>query len=152
MARGGAPYDFQKLLSITEELHQYKDLDALLDAVLAHSRRLTRAEAGSIYLMGNNALIFSFLHNDRLFSSARTKYLYTSQCLPLDYRSIAGYVACTGRPLVLEDVYEIPGSMPYTFNRSFDETSGYRTKSLLAPILFHGLANAFYLAMSILFI
>lgn len=135
MARSQEPDYFQNLLSITEELHQFKDLDALLDAVLAHSRRLTKAEAGSIYLVGNNVLDFSFLHNDRLFSYARTKYLYTSHTLPLDHRSIAGYVACTGQPLVIDDVYEIPASMPYTFNHYFDDTSGYRTKSLLAQPL-----------------
>ncbi len=131
MVRGHRPDDFQKLLSIMEELHQLKDLDALLDAVLLEARRLTAAEAGSIYLVQSGMLNFSYLHNDRLFSSARHKHIYTSQTLPLDNRSIAGYVACTGEPLLIDDVYEIHPSMPYTFNHSFDEASGYRTKSLL---------------------
>lgn len=132
MPRSQDPDDFQKLLGIMEELHHFKDLDALLDAILLQARRLTVAEAGSIYLVEDGALNFSFLHNDRLFSCARTKYLYTSQTLPLDNQSIAGYVACMGEPLVIDDVYEIPKSRPYTFNRYFDEASGYRTKSLLA--------------------
>jgi len=114
-----------------EELHQLKDLDALLDAVLLEARRLTAADAGSIYLVENGVLSFSFLHNDRLFSSARNKHIYTSHTLPLNNRSIAGYVACTGQPLVIEDVYEIPKTRPYTFNHFFDDASGYRTKSLL---------------------
>ncbi|MEW6660389.1 MAG: HD domain-containing phosphohydrolase [Thermodesulfobacteriota bacterium] len=124
-------YNFQELLSIIEELHHLKDLDALLDAVLLEARRLTAADAGSIYLVENGLLNFSYLHNDRLFSSARTKHIYASHTLPLDHRSIAGYVACTGQPLVIEDVYEIPKSRPYSFNRFFDDASGYRTKSLL---------------------
>ena len=132
MARSRAPDSFKKLLSIMEELHQVKDLDTLLDAVLLQARRLTAAEAGSVYLVRDQALHFSFLHNDRLFSSARTKYLYTSHTLPLDNRSIAGYVACTGKGLAIDDVYELPRSRPYTFNRFFDDSSGYRTKSLLA--------------------
>lgn len=132
MTRSHEPDNIQKLLGVMEELHHLKDLDALLDAVLAHSRRLTHADAGSIYLVGNNALNFSFLHNDQLFSSGRSKYLYTSHTLPLDHRSIAGYVACTGQPLVIDDVYKINKSQPYTFNRFFDDASGYRTKSLLA--------------------
>lgn len=114
-----------------EELHQLKDLDALLDAVLLEARRLTAAEAGSIYLVQNGMLNFSYLHNDRMFSSDRHKHIYTSQTLPLDNRSIAGYVACSGKPLVIDDVYEISGDRPYTFNSSFDQASGYRTRSLL---------------------
>jgi response regulator RpfG family c-di-GMP phosphodiesterase len=132
MARSQTDGDFKKLLGIMEGLYHVKDLDALLDAVLLQARRLTGADAGSIYLLENNALNFSFLHNDTLFSSARTKYLYTSHTLPLDHKSIAGYVACTGKTLVIDDVYEIPSSMPYTFNRHFDDESGYRTRSLLA--------------------
>jgi HD-GYP domain-containing protein (c-di-GMP phosphodiesterase class II) len=132
MARSRTADGFKKLLSIMEELHQIKDLDTLLDAVLLQARHLTAADAGSIYLLRDRALHFSFLHNDRLFSSARTKHLYTSQSLPLDHRSIAGYVACTGQGLVIDDVYDIPRSRPYTFNSFFDDSSGYRTKSLLA--------------------
>jgi HD-GYP domain-containing protein (c-di-GMP phosphodiesterase class II) len=120
------------LLNIMEELYHIKDLDALLDTVLLQARKLTQADAGSIYLVENNVLQFSFCHNDTLSHSARTKYTYTSQTLELDNKSIAGYVACTGRPVILDDVYEIPWNLPFSFNHFFDDVSGYRTKSLLA--------------------
>ncbi len=123
---------FAKLLAIMEQLYHVKDLDALLDMVLLQARRLTHADAGSIYLIENNVLKFSFCHNDTLFSSARSKYIYTSQTLEIDNKSITGYVACTGKAVMLDDVYEIPWEMPFTFNRTFDDVSGYRTKSLLA--------------------
>jgi HD-GYP domain-containing protein (c-di-GMP phosphodiesterase class II) len=133
MPRERKPRDFQELLGIMEELHQLKDLDAaLLEALLLQARRLTAADAGSIYLVEDNALNFSFLHNETLFSSARTKHLYTSHTLSLDHHSIAGYVACTGKTLVIDDVYDLPQSLPYTFNHFFDDVSGYRTKSLMA--------------------
>ena len=39
---------------------------------------------------------------------------------------------------MLEDAYAIPPNQPYSFNRSFDEHIGYRTKSmLLVPMLNH---------------
>jgi HD-GYP domain-containing protein (c-di-GMP phosphodiesterase class II) len=123
---------FSKLLDIMEELYHLQDLDALLDMVLLQARKLTGADAGSIYLIENNLLQFSFCHNDTLFSSARTKYIYLSQTLQIDNKSIAGYVACTGKPLIIEDVYDIAWSKPYTFNQFFDDVSSYRTKSLLA--------------------
>ncbi|HVO92334.1 MAG TPA: GAF domain-containing protein, partial [Terriglobales bacterium] len=38
----------------------------------------------------------------------------------------------TGTAVHLKDVYQIPSSFPFHFNRRFDEESGYRTKSILA--------------------
>ena len=121
-----------KLLNIMEELYHIKDLDALLDMVLLQARRLTNADAGSIYLVENKVLNFSFIHNDTLFSSTRSRYIYTSHALKIDNKSIAGYVACTGKAIIIDDVYDIPWNLPFTFNHFFDDVSGYRTKSLLA--------------------
>ncbi len=46
----------RKLLGIMEGLHHLKDLDALLDQVLLQARRLTAADAGSIYLIVTSGL------------------------------------------------------------------------------------------------
>jgi HD-GYP domain-containing protein (c-di-GMP phosphodiesterase class II) len=46
-------------------------------------------------------------------------------------KSIAGFVALTGDALNIADAYTIPGDCEYEFNRSFDESTGYRTRSLL---------------------
>ena len=126
------PDTSSKLLSIMEELYHIKDVDALLDTVLLQARRLINADAGSIYLIENNVLNFSYLHNDTLFSTTRSKYLYTSHTLELNNKSISGYVACTGKAIIIDDVYDIPWNMPFTFNHYFDDISGYRTTSLLA--------------------
>lgn len=122
-----------RILEIMERLSHIKDIHALLDAVLLQARRMTRADAGSIYLIEHNVLNFSYIHNDTLFrSSAANKYLYTSHTLPIDSHSLAGYVALTGKPLIIDDVYCIPPSMPFKFNDSFDKLAGYRTGSILA--------------------
>ena len=47
-------------------------------------------------------------------------------------KSIAGYVVQTGEIVNLEDAYHLPELVPYSFNRKFDEDSGYRTKSMIA--------------------
>ncbi|MBZ5568662.1 MAG: GAF domain-containing protein [Acidobacteriia bacterium] len=47
-------------------------------------------------------------------------------------KSIAGYVVKTGEIVNLEDAYHLPELVPYSFNRKFDEDSGYRTKSMIA--------------------
>lgn len=122
-----------RILQIVEKLSQIKDIHALLDAVLTQARQLTRADAGSIYLIENDVLNFSYIHNDTLFGdSSSNKFLYTSQTLPIDNHSLAGYVALTGEPLAIDDVYHIPPEMPFSFNHAFDEQSHYRTKSVMA--------------------
>jgi HD-GYP domain-containing protein (c-di-GMP phosphodiesterase class II) len=51
--------------------------------------------------------------------------------VPVDHTSLSGYVAATGQPLVIADVYLLPEDVTYRQNRSFDEKFGYRTKSML---------------------
>ena len=51
--------------------------------------------------------------------------------MPLNETSIAGYVALTGEPVNVADAYNLPPGSPFSISRSFDETSGYRTKSML---------------------
>jgi HD-GYP domain-containing protein (c-di-GMP phosphodiesterase class II) len=121
-----------RVLTNAEQLHNIKDLHALLDKVLLLARQLTRADAGSIYLIKNNVLNFSYIHNDTLFSaSCPHKYIYTNQTLPIDNHSLAGYVALTGESLILDDVYQIPDGMPFSFNYFFDHHACYRTKSIM---------------------
>ncbi len=121
-----------RIFHITEELNHYKDLDALLDRVLLEARRLTNADAGSIYLADNRRLHFSYIHNDSLFNSTNNKDIYKSHVLEINHQSIAGYVASTGESLIIDDAYDLPASLPFTFNEFFDAATGYRTKSILA--------------------
>lgn len=122
-----------RLLAVMEELYQLKDLDALLDQVLLQARRLTNADAGSIYIIENQVLNFSYTHNDTLFGAADSnKYIYSHHTLPLDSKSLAGYVALTGEPLIIKDAYQLSPAMPFKFNKTFDKSSGYRTRSILA--------------------
>jgi HD-GYP domain-containing protein (c-di-GMP phosphodiesterase class II) len=122
-----------RILNIVEQLNHINDIHALLDSVLFHARQLTHADAGSIYLIENGSLVFSYIHNDTLFGApGSNKYIYSSQALEIDNRSLAGYVALTGKPLVIGDVYHIPEGMPFRFNEAFDKLSGYHTHSILA--------------------
>ncbi|MBU4448370.1 MAG: GAF domain-containing protein, partial [Proteobacteria bacterium] len=125
-----------RTLQVMEKLAHIKDVHALLAEVLLQARRLTRADAGSIYLIENNVLNFSYIHNDTLFGASEiNRYLYTSHTLAVDNHSLSGYVALTGKPLLIEDAYHLPPGMPFTFNNSFDRMSGYRTQSILAAPL-----------------
>lgn len=122
----------QSILVHFEEIGQLKDLDAILDRILKRARQLTRADAGSIFLVEDHSLRFAYVQNDTLFErSAPNKEVYSNATLPIDERSLVGFAALTGRNLDIDDAYLIPSDMPYHFNRGLDEKSGYRTTSIL---------------------
>ena len=109
-----------------------RDHDALLALILTHARRVTRADAGSLYLVetdeaGERRLAFKVTQNDSLPNIQLGAF-----SVPIDASSLAGYAASTGEPLVVDDVYRLPPGAPYVFNRTFDERAGYRTKSVLS--------------------
>lgn len=124
----------KELLMITEKLNQIHDLDSLLDHLLYESRRFTGADAGSIYLIKNNVMEFSYVQNDSLakIDPLHNKIIYSYYTLPIDKFSICGYVALSGKALMIDDVYHLPKSVPYSFNPHFDRISKYRTGSVLA--------------------
>ncbi|MGQ0815931.1 MAG: HD domain-containing phosphohydrolase [Gemmatimonadota bacterium] len=115
-----------------------RDPDKLLVRILEQARRLTHSDAGSLYLVepddaGGKRLRFKLSQNDTLPDLPLVQFT-----LPISTGSLAGYAAHTGEPLVLADAYAIPPDEPYSFNRSFDERTGYRTKSMLVvPMMDH---------------
>ncbi len=121
--------DLEELINIGKALSLEKDSDRLLRSILYLSKKITGADAGSIFLVeevdGENRLRFTYSHT---FSK---DLAYEEFAIPMDVRSIAGYVAVTAKVLNIPDVYNLPSEAPYSFNHSFDEKHGYRTKSML---------------------
>jgi HD-GYP domain-containing protein (c-di-GMP phosphodiesterase class II) len=106
------------------------DLTKLETLILQRCRALTQADGGTLYLVDEDAdkkpiLRFEVSQSDTLGMS------YTRFTLPLSMQSISGYVGSTGQDLNLPDVYDLPEGVPFSFNRSFDDRMGYRTKSML---------------------
>jgi hypothetical protein len=56
---------------------------------------------------------------------------YKEFTMPISRASIAGYVALSGLSLNLSDVYHLPDGAAYRFDAHWDETTGYRTRSML---------------------
>lgn len=121
-----------------------KDLDSLLNLILIKVRQLTNSDSGSFYIIDdssiteadrkmavegdgacNKNLIFKVLQNDSIH------FDFEESTLPINRRSLAGYVAIEGKPLNIADAYKIDPDAEYAFNRSFDEKSGYLTRSML---------------------
>ncbi len=122
--------DQEDLINIGKSLQSEKDPDKLLRLILFLSKKITGADAGSIYLIEE-------LENSK--KQMRFKYSHTFSkeipieefILPYDTKSIAGYVAVTGTVLNLPDVYNLSESDPVSFNRSIDEQQGYQSRTML---------------------
>lgn len=126
--------DLNDLLKITDKLNHVKDLDSLLDAILYDARKFCSADAGSIFLTNEDKLTFSYVQNETLAKAQKdyNKYIYNNFSIDINKESIAGYVAQTGESVMLDDVYNIPDHLPFTFNQYFDTISEYHTQSVLA--------------------
>ncbi len=121
------------ILDIFTSLRELRGMDAILDRILLEARKICRAEAGSIFLVKGDHLVFSIVHNDFLFSAhGINKHLYLNASLPINDHSIAGYSAKHSEILRLDDVYALPPSYPFKFNPAFDKQSGYHTRSVLS--------------------
>ncbi|XPV74778.1 MAG: HD domain-containing phosphohydrolase [Desulfovibrio sp.] len=126
----------QRYAALREKLQAHSDISTILDLLLQEARNVTQADAGTIYLVENEGLRFSYVHNDTLFTDSINKHVYTDVTLPIDENSIVGYVASHGKTLALKDVYHLPSELPFCFNKSFDVATGYTTGSMLTvPIL-----------------
>lgn len=122
-----------EILRISREVNAFQDVDAILDKILFEARRLSNADAGTIFLVEENSLRFSYVHNDTLFTEEEgDSHKYLNLTVPLNTDSIVGYAAVTGKPVCIEDAYSIPETYPFSFNAAFDEKYGYRTGSILA--------------------
>ena len=123
--------DLKSLNDIGVALSAERDIDPLLGKILQKSRELTRADAGSLYIVPSDDangreknLWFKLAQNDSKDVNLEER------SLPLDERSMAGYVALNKETLNIEDAYKIPGESPFQFSRSFDEASHWKSKRL----------------------
>lgn len=114
------------------QLSKYREEGVILDTILKKAREVTFADAGTVFLLDENELVFSYVHNDSLFlSSEAGKHSYANLRLPVSADSVAGYAALTGKSLNIPDVRELSPELPYRSNDSFNIVMGYTTTSLL---------------------
>ncbi len=128
--------------ALAQELLGYTDTYVILDRILLEARRITQAEAGTIYLAEGEDLIFAYTHNDVLFANhddkKSNKLTYANTRLKINENSIAGYCAYTKKLLFLDDVRNIPEGYAFSFNDSFDKATNYFTVSMFCvPLLGH---------------
>jgi HD-GYP domain-containing protein (c-di-GMP phosphodiesterase class II) len=110
--------------------------DELLRRVLLKSRQVTGAEAGTIFVARGRG------RTRRLEAADAQNDIVALEpkeiVVPVSMESIAGYTAATGETVFVDDLYEIPDSLPYTFDPSIDRALGYRCRTMLSFPLLNG--------------
>jgi len=124
------------LNEIGASLSTERSLDRLLDKILASSMEITSSDSGSLYLVEAKSQETQSENPPRhlRFKWARNQSLvvdFSEFTIEMNERSIAGAVAVQAQALNIADVYEIGDDVPYGFNKSFDQSTGYRSKSML---------------------
>ncbi|MCK4543016.1 MAG: HD domain-containing protein [Spirochaetales bacterium] len=125
--------DLRELLRVIQNLHRIQDSNLLLEHILHEARIFVNADAGTLYRISDDRLYFTHIENESLFPDGKreNKYLYTNRSIPLSRDSLAGFVAATGEPIIIDDVYDLPDDLDYRFNPEFDKKTNYKTISQL---------------------
>ncbi len=125
-----ATRELRELIGIGIRLAAERDSDALLDLILTTAREITWSDAGSLYLVdvdGSGARCLRF----RLVQSDSLAVPIKEHAIPIDAQSALGYAALSGEVVNLPDATAPSPGSPFAVDRSFDEETGYRTKSIL---------------------
>ncbi|HET6427170.1 MAG TPA: HD domain-containing phosphohydrolase [Phycisphaerae bacterium] len=121
----------EDLLHVSIALSATHDRDDLLRMILTEARRLTGAQAGSLYVQRGEHLEFAVAQNDAVDLSEAVELLEGMR-LEIGGDSVAGFVASSGRPVNVPDSFRLDSGAPFRICRDVDLVVGYRTQSVLA--------------------
>jgi HD-GYP domain-containing protein (c-di-GMP phosphodiesterase class II) len=128
------------LLAVGVALSAERDLGALLARIVTYACRITGADAASLYVVERpergqppTTLRFKLSRNDSVSFAGNAEFT-----VPISMKSVAGSVAVTRKPLNLPDAYHPPADAPFHLDRSFDQRTGYQSRSMLVwPMVSH---------------
>jgi len=127
----------RSLLEVGVNLAADHDCHHALDMILKEARRLSRAQAGTLYILKDGIIHFGVVQNDRMDVTETARTL-ASRSVPLAKDTLIGYVASTGETVNIPNVQQGSSGLPFHVVFDFDEKN-YRTESILAvPLTFCG--------------
>ncbi len=132
----------KELNEVGVALSQQSDINHLLETILAAAKRITRADAGTLYLYdpAQKVLRFEILRNDTLNIA-----MGGSSGVPISYypvqlydesgnenhAMVVSHSALTGETVNIPDAYAAVG-YDFSGTQKFDQKIGYRSRSFLA--------------------
>lgn len=130
----------RKVIPIGVALSAEKDFNRLLESLVAEAQSVTNADAGTLYLLEDNALRFVILRNAslRIEMGGTSGNEITFNPVPLynkdgteNRANVASYAALTRQKVTIADAYETSAGFDFSGTKSFDKNTGYRSKSFL---------------------
>ena len=138
---GKRKINLESIIEIDAEINQIQDLDILLEKILLEARKVVHADAGSIYICQTveeggekvEKLAIKYSQNETLQQKLPLgqRLIYSVFSLPINDKSISGYCALTKKLVNVPDAYNLPAGVSYSFGKSYDQISGYKTTSIL---------------------
>ncbi|MEA1961861.1 MAG: HD domain-containing phosphohydrolase [Bacillota bacterium] len=121
----------ETLLNIGIALSAEKDHNRLLEMIVTEARRITNADAGTLYLCEKNKLTFRIMQNETMntFKGGHGEIIDIPP-VPIRKENVSGYTALTRQNVNIPDVYQTE-AFDFSGPRKFDETTGYKTLSML---------------------
>jgi hypothetical protein len=139
MNRTSIVEDFEELLNVGIALSSVHDHGEAPGPNPQRGARLTSADAGTLYLVKRDKLIFKVSQCQSLierWGEERMREMYQSLEMPISRNSIAGYAALTKKVLNIQNVKEIPQGSSFRYNPDWDERADYTTQSMMVvPML-----------------
>jgi HD-GYP domain-containing protein (c-di-GMP phosphodiesterase class II) len=142
-----ASYVLGELIATSRALSSERDINKLLAVILEKCRQVTGADAGSVYVVeeegegtptARKRLHFMLSQNDSV------KIDFKDFKIDIDDKSIVGQAVLSKQAINIPDLAQLPAApaaaapktKTFRHNRSFDEKSGYRARSMLTvPML-----------------
>ena len=123
----------KRLIDITNRIHSARDTNAILLELHSDLLNFFDAERITIYVVDRATR--------EIYSKIMTGQEVAEIRVGINSKSLAGFCATCGKPFNIKDVYdpdELKSIDPrLTFDRSWDQKTGYRTREvLLAPITY----------------
>jgi len=117
-----------------------KNTKKLLEMIVEQARKISLADAGTLYLIDKDRKFLSFeiIQNDsmniRMGGVSGTKIPFENVPLYIDgkpnYSNVSSYVALKGNKVNIENVYEAEG-FDFSGTRAYDSNSGYHSVSMI---------------------
>ncbi|MEW5921529.1 MAG: HD domain-containing phosphohydrolase [Bacillota bacterium] len=121
----------ENFVAIGIALSAEKDRNRLLEAIITEARRITNADAGTLYLVEEDHLKIKIIQNESMntFLGGKGEEINIPP-VPITHEYVSGYVAATSKSVNIPDVYEAEG-FDFSGPRKYDSMTGYRTTSML---------------------
>lgn len=129
----------QKVIPIGVSLSAEKDFNRLLESLVEEAQSVTNADAGTLYLVEDDALKFVILKNTSLKmamggTSGNEITFYPVKLHHEDgsenRSNVVSYSALTGKKVNIADAYKTEG-FDFSGTKAFDEKTKYHSKSFL---------------------